>query len=174
MIEFFRPNKIIVGYSKVIPGRGVFATEDFKKGDLVERCPMVQMGWRSNYLKDPVIWQYLYTDRCDCNDCKNHGSLFYMVLGYGMLYNHQDYPNCDWKFNYKELYADVVANTKIKKDEEIFVSYGSNYFRDKEKITAPTAPLSNELKSVVDIDDDEKFMEEIKTRLDKEKLEAQE
>jgi hypothetical protein len=58
-----------------------------------------------------------------------------MVLGYGMIYNHQDTPNTLWKFRYKDLVADVIASKKIKNGEEIFVSYGSDYFRGKEKIT---------------------------------------
>ena len=58
-----------------------------------------------------------------------------MVLGYGMIYNHQDTPNTIWSFNYKEKVADVIASMPIKKGEEIFVSYGESYFRNKNKVT---------------------------------------
>jgi hypothetical protein len=57
-----------------------------------------------------------------------------MALGYGMLYNHQDKPNAMWKFNYSQLLADVICVEDINKGEEIFVSYGNQYFNDKTKI----------------------------------------
>jgi SET domain-containing protein len=58
-----------------------------------------------------------------------------MVLGYGMLYNHQDKPNTKWVFNFKNLLGDVVAVKPIKAGEEIFVSYGPNYFKNRNKVT---------------------------------------
>jgi len=167
---FVQPQKIIVNKSELIGGRGVFATTDISEGELIERCPMVKMGWRANYQKDPVIWQYLYSHRCDCNDCKNHGPLFYMVLGYGMIYNHQDYPNADWKFDYDKLYADVIANKNIAKDEEIFVSYGNNYFsgdRNKITINPKTEPIPDNIKTMIDEEnDDEVFIAKMKDILD--------
>lgn len=165
MADYIISKKIIVGHSDLIGSRGVFAAEDLNSGDLIERCPMVKMAWRSNYLKDPVIWEYLYTHGCECENCKNHGYLFYMVLGYGMIYNHQDSPNADWKFNYKELYADVVANKNIATGEEIFVSYGPNYFRDREKIIANNIPNKEQIKALIDSDSDEQFMADMKNIL---------
>ncbi len=160
--EYLKPSKIIVNYSG-IEGIGVFATQDIKEGEVVERCPMVRLGWRSNYVHDPVIWKYLYTQpKCDCTDCKNHGFIFWMVLGYGMIYNHQDIPNTKWKFNYKQSIADVVASKDIKAGEEIFVSYGSTYFKNRNKIDssniAPkeTPPSNNE-----EIEDDDTFMAKV-------------
>ena len=55
-----------------------------------------------------------------------------MVLGYGMIYNHQDNNNAVWQFNYQNLYADIIATRDIQINEEIFVNYGINYF---EKMT---------------------------------------
>jgi hypothetical protein len=57
-----------------------------------------------------------------------------MILGYGMLYNHQDDANTTWKFDYNNSFADVIANRDIKSDSEIFVDYGVKYFYNKEKI----------------------------------------
>lgn len=126
--------KICYGHSKV-GGRGVFATSDIKEGELIERCPMVPLENRSRYQHDPSIWRYCYTKPlCDCSECNNHGFVFYMVLGHGMIYNHQDDHNADWKFDYKNLYADVIANRNILKGNEVFVSYGSGYFKNREKV----------------------------------------
>ena len=134
-IEYFQPKKIRVDYSG-IEGIGVFATEDIGLGELIERCPMVPLSYRSRYHHDPQIYKYLYTQPvCPCSECKNHGFNFFMVLGYGMLYNHQDTPNTQWVFNYTKKIADVVATKEIKSGEEIFVSYGESYFKGRQKIT---------------------------------------
>lgn len=130
------PNKITLGYSN-IHFRGVFATEDIEEGELIERCPTVTMAWRTNYQKDPTVWAYMYTNSCPCEECKRHGAHFIMVMGWGQIYNHQDNNNASIKINMKDNVADVVANRKIRKGEEIFVTYGERYFKGREKITIP-------------------------------------
>jgi len=133
-IDYIQSRKIIIGNSKV-HFRGVFATDDIEEGELIERCPMVPLSFRAKYQSDPQIWNYLYGHTtCDCKECKTHGFIFYMVLGYGMIYNHQDSPNTRMQFNYANLYVDIIAETKILKGEEIFVTYGDKYFKDREKI----------------------------------------
>ena len=114
--------------------RGVFAKTPFKKGELIERCPMVPLANRSRYQNDSVIWDYLYGHtNCSCQECKNHGFVFYMVLGYGMIYNHNDQPNAIWIFQYDKLYADLIAETDIEHNQEIFVSYGTKYWEHREQ-----------------------------------------
>lgn len=130
-----QPKKIVVKLSSPEMGLGVFATEDIEEGELVERCPMIQMAWKSKYLGDPQIFNYLYSNsNCPCEDCKRHGNAMYMVLGYGMIYNHKDEPNTKWDFNFKNLIGDVTAIKPIKAGEEIFVSYGQNYFKGRKKL----------------------------------------
>jgi hypothetical protein len=132
-LEFLPPTKIVLGDS-IIHHRGVFARQDIQPGEVVERCPMIQMEYRSKYQLDPQIFNYLYAQPpCKCNECQKHGMIMHMVLGYGMMYNHQDNPNAKWKFNYSQLFADVIAVRPIKNNEEIFLSYGNYYFTDKIK-----------------------------------------
>lgn len=161
--KYIQPSKIVVDYSGV-EGIGVFATQDIKEGEIIERCPMVKLGWRSNYVHDPVIWKYFYTQpKCDCSDCKNHGFSFWMVLGYGMIYNHQDIPNTKWHFDYTQAYADVIASKDIKAKEEIFVTYGPNYFKNRKKIDTSvpkTTPVPE-----IELEDDETFMSKIEALL---------
>jgi hypothetical protein len=136
-LDYIQSNSIIIGNSP-IHGRGVFATKNIFKNQIIERCPLIPMEYRSRYQLDPQIFNYMYAQPpCSCKDCQTHGFLFYMVLGYGMLYNHQDKPNAMWKFNYKQLLTDVICVEDIKKGEEIFVSYGGQYFNDKNKINLP-------------------------------------
>lgn len=131
--HYIQPTKIIVKMSTPELGLGVFAIQNIAEGELIERCPMIQMAWRSRYLGDPMISKYMYSDQgCNCSQCQMHGHHMYMVLGYGMIYNHQDEPNTKWEFNYKNLLGDVVAIKQIKAGEEIFVHYGSSYFKNRE------------------------------------------
>jgi len=142
-IEFYSPSKIIIKQS-TIHGRGVFANQDIQEGEIVERCPTIALGFRSRYHSDPQIYRYLYGQpMCPCNECKTHGFIFHMVLGYGMIYNHQDNANTTWKFDYANSIADVIANRDIKKGDEIFVDYGTKYFHDMEKIELDTYAKNN-------------------------------
>ena len=134
--ELITPSKIRLGYSDV-HFRGVFATADIGEGELIERCPAVTLAWRTNYQKDPVVWSYMYTNSCPCDECKRHGGHFVMVMGWGQIYNHQDDNNATMNINIKLQLADVVAKKKIRKDEEIFVSYGDKYFQNRTKINLP-------------------------------------
>jgi hypothetical protein len=132
--EFVEQYKIKHGHS-LLGGRGVFATDDIEEGELIERCPIVPLQLRSKKQQDGAIWSYCYTKPlCECEECKTNGFIFYMVLGHGMVYNHQDDNTADMRFNHKDLYVDIVANRPIKKNEEIFVTYGSTYFNSRPKV----------------------------------------
>lgn len=131
-VEIPQPKKIKVDKSK-IHFRGIFALEDIESEELIERCPIVTLSNRIRYHNDPQLYNYLYTKKCSCEECKKHGLLFLMLLGYGMLYNHQDDPNTIWNFRYNESVAEVIASRPIKKGEEIFVSYGDDYFKNRKK-----------------------------------------
>ena len=131
-IVLIQPTKIKLGYSfNPEMGIGVFATDTIIPGEIIERCPMVQLAFRGRYHNDPQISRYLYTNRCGCQQCGIHGPHMYMVLGYGMLYNHQNEPNTEWKFDWGKNYADVIAVKHIEPETEIFVSYGNRYFSNR-------------------------------------------
>jgi len=133
--ELDLPRKIRLGYSN-IHFRGVFATEDIKAGELIERCPMVIMGFRMNYHKDPTIWGYMFTHSCPCEECKKHGGHFLLVMGWGQIYNHQDDNNAAISFDLKNQLADIKALRNIAKGDEIFVSYGPEYFKNRKMVNA--------------------------------------
>jgi len=139
------PRKVELGYSE-LQGRGVFAIEDIPAGDIVERAPLVVMGFRMNYHKDPAIWDYMFTNTCPCEDCKKHGGHFLMVLGYCQMYNHQDDNTAEIRFDLKNQIADITAVKKIKKGDEIFINYGPNYFKNKNKITVESTKQAENIK----------------------------
>lgn len=132
--SYIAPTKIIVGDSS-IQGRGVFATVNINKGNIIERCPLIQMEYRSKYQLDPTIFGYMYARYQNDEETEKHGFIMYVAAGYGMLYNHQDEPNALWKFNYPQLLGDIIAIKDIKAGDEIFINYGNCYFNNKDAYT---------------------------------------
>jgi SET domain-containing protein len=132
--SYLAPTKIIVGDSSV-QGRGVFAVSNIKKGEIVERCPLIQMEYRSKYQLDPTIFGYMYARYQNDEEAQKHGFIMHIAAGYGMLYNHQDEPNALWKFNYPQLLGDIIAIKDLKIGDEIFINYGNCYFNNKDAYT---------------------------------------
>ncbi len=131
--DYFQSTKIKC-FMSPIDGRGVVATQDISQYEVIERCPLIPLMNRSRYQLEPAVWKYCYPKPlCDCSECKNHGFLFFMVAGYGMIYNHQDENNVDMAFNFPKLYVDIIAKKPIKAGEEIFVNYGEEYFKNMPK-----------------------------------------
>ena len=169
--SYFKSENIVVGYSE-IEGIGVIATNNIASGQLIERCPMVRLDWRSNYINDPQLKKYCWSEsNCGCSTETNpdkeynaHGSVYWMVLGYGMIYNHQDSPNTEWSFYYDSSIVDVVATQDIPKGSEVYVSYGSNYFRNRKNISLSEVKEANKMSNELEnIEDDSEFMDKIKS-----------
>jgi len=90
-------------------GRGVFANKPFKKGDILERGPLL-VG------DDSEIFCGLYKKYAWGYD----GNLV-LPLGYASICNHDDDNNADVIFH-DDTYQ-LIALKDIKKDEEIFDTY---------------------------------------------------
>jgi len=94
-------------------GRGVFALRVFKKGELIESCPIIlfptELAWESDELETYVYgW-------CNGKDA--------LLLGYGSIYNHSYRPNARYDQNFKKKTVDFYAYKDIAKGQEIVVSY---------------------------------------------------
>ena len=97
-------------------GRGVFALKDFKEGEIIETCPVINITPKERKIVEKTIFNYyIYPWRSTLS-----GSL---VLGYGSIYNHAYSPNADWKQNFKTNSMVYRAVRPIKKGEEITVNY---------------------------------------------------
>jgi SET domain-containing protein len=97
-------------------GRGVFALRDFKEGEIIESCPVINITPKERKIVEKTIFTYyIYPWRSTLS-----GSL---VLGYGSIYNHSFHPNADWKQNFKTQSMVYRAIKAIKKGEEITVNY---------------------------------------------------
>lgn len=106
--------KIITKQSKKIKGRGVFAKEVIKKGELIEIAPLLLMPMSEfEHIKKTKLYYYFF---------EYSNSYFAIALGYGSLYNHSYNPNARYYYNYsKEL--EIYAIKDIKKGEEILFNY---------------------------------------------------
>ncbi len=97
-------------------GRGVFALKDFEIGEIVEKCPIINITPKERKrCEKTVLNNYIYPWRST-----RSGSI---VLGYGSIYNHSFNPNADWKQNFKEEKMTYRALKEIKMGEEITVNY---------------------------------------------------
>ena len=109
---------------KGIAGYGVFAGKIYRKGQIVETCPFIEIGTehlqevggKKNPLRDYVFTSHLKDDH------------ELVVFGNGSLFNHSNEPNVyyyhDETGNRLLYYA---ANKKIEKGEEMFISYGEKH-----------------------------------------------
>jgi len=116
-----------------IHGLGVFAAKDFKLGNTIETFPLMPMAFRTNYQGDPIVYNYTYVNyMCKCDECKRHGYVLYLPMGYGNMYNHQEELfNAKVETHFDSFYAEVIATKQIDKYSEIYINYGSRYlFRD--------------------------------------------
>ncbi len=109
-----------IRHSDRIGERGVFATRDYKPGDLIEVCPALK---QTHELVDGQMSNYIFT----------YDNTFSLIgFGYCSMYNHADDNNAEWEVvNEKQI--KVVAIQPIVKGQEIFVSYGDDYWAGKKK-----------------------------------------
>jgi SET domain-containing protein len=116
-IDYVVP-QVEIKKSEKIGSRGVFATKDYKKNDVIEICPTIteETSKFQGILKD-YIFKY---------DDKN--SL--LAFGFCSMYNHSDNYNALWTILSKEQMK-FYATKDIKKGEEILISYGDGYWKTR-------------------------------------------
>lgn len=103
---------------KRIPGKGraVFATRDFKVGEIIESCPVIKLTpTERKHCEKTLLNYYIYPWKSTRSAA--------VVLGYGSILNHSFHPNADWKQNFKTDSMVYRAIEPIKKGEEITVNY---------------------------------------------------
>lgn len=126
-MEILLPTKI-----KIIniqgKGRGVIATDDIKRDEIIEYCPIVFISEKetSFFEKEKTILKFYWLLQPETKkSC--------VILGYGSLYNHSKNPNAEVDYDIKILkdYLFFRALKKIKKGEEIVFNY--QFDDDKEE-----------------------------------------
>lgn len=97
-------------------GRGVFATKNFQKGDIIEVCPVIILNTTERrHCEKTILAYYMYPWRSTRTGV--------VVLGYGSVYNHSFDPNADWFPKTEIDNMTYKAIKPIKKGEEITVNY---------------------------------------------------
>ena len=98
-------------------GRGVFARVAIRKGELIERCPVIPIPEHDvAALSHSILLTYFYFFG------KNKERMV-VALGFGSIYNHTYSPNATYKEQEEEQSIDFIALRDIGKDEEITVNY---------------------------------------------------
>ncbi len=119
--KMFNNNNNYIAKSK-IGGRGVFAGRDYKKGEIVEITPCVAdniTAFNRGILKDYIF---------------SHKIPFHVLsFGYGSMYSHKDDPNLSYAIGETDddLHMTFTAKKDIKKDEELFISYGNTWWTSR-------------------------------------------
>lgn len=114
-------------FIRVFPnkGRGVFAIEDIKKGEVIEVSPV-------------VVFPSNETDLISQTQLKDYVFLWdkeksALPLGVGAVFNHSDTPNSYYQ---KRLHREdmvFIATQDINAQEEITVSYGEEWWKLRDK-----------------------------------------
>jgi len=115
--DYVNPNAVLK-YSFQIEGRGAFATKDYAIGDVIEVCPGILQKTEDTHGK---MRDYLFRYDED-----------YSMVGFGYcsMYNHSDTPNATWKILDEEKLK-ITVTKPISAGEEIFVSYGDEYWKTR-------------------------------------------
>jgi SET domain-containing protein len=119
-------NKIYISQSKMpTAGRGVFAGVDIKKGEIIERCPVIEVPKNdtSNLKESILVTYFFYFGRSK--------ERLAIALGFGSIYDHSYKPNAIYKIKDKEGLIKFIALKNIKKDEEITFNYNHGNPKDK-------------------------------------------
>lgn len=96
-------------------GRGVFASKDFKKGELIECSPMIIIPPdQVTKMRDTILSEYLFA--LAEGQCA-------MALGYGSLYNHSYHPNAVYSYLLEQISLEILALVDIQEGQEITVNY---------------------------------------------------
>lgn len=104
--------------SKISDGefnRGVFATRDIKKGDLIHEAPVIAYPNEEHvHIEKTLLADYAFEYG------KNHSAI---LLGYGMLFNHSYEPNARYEISFESHTFNFYAYKDIKAGEEVLINY---------------------------------------------------
>ncbi|MFF2445854.1 SET domain-containing protein [Neobacillus sp. NPDC058068] len=98
--------------------RGVFATRDITKGELIHQAPVIPYPNEEHvHIEKTLLADYAFEYGL------NHTAF---VLGYGMLFNHSYEPNATYEINFPNHSFDFYAYKDIKAGEEILINYNGD------------------------------------------------
>ena len=110
--------------SEMLKGeRGMFATKHYKKGEIIENCPTLQVS--ENDINYPnKINDYVFESNIE-------GDVL-IPLGYCGLINHsEERQNASWTISPTNEFIHMEVVRDIEPGEEIYVSYGKDYWDER-------------------------------------------
>lgn len=118
MKKVLSSGKVYIGKSKIPnSGRGVFALQNIKNGEIIECCPIIAIPEAdTEYLGQSILVTYFFY----FGSKKERSGI---ALGFGSIYNHSYRPNAKFKIREKEKLIDFIALKNITKGEEITFNY---------------------------------------------------
>lgn len=115
MSSIYPSSKVYLNNSKIPnSGRGVFASKNIKKGEIIEIAPILILEFsdfidtRWNLLFEYYFWMETYVA---------------LALGFASLYNHSKDANCKYELNKENKTITFTAIKNIKKNCEIYFNY---------------------------------------------------
>ena len=98
-------------------GRGIFAQRNFKKGEIIETCPVIVLPPEEiSSLELTQLYNYYFAWGPDSKEAA-------IALGYGSLYNHSYTPNARYEKDFNRNLIKYICIRDIEKDEEITINY---------------------------------------------------
>lgn len=98
-------------------GRGVFSQRNFKRGEVIETCPVIVLPPEEiDSLELTQLYNYYFAWGPDSKDAA-------IALGYGSLYNHSYSPNARYYKDFENSLLRYICIRDIQKDEEITINY---------------------------------------------------
>lgn len=105
-------------FSKGEFNRGVFATRDIQKGELIHEAPVIPYpNEEHDFIEKTILSDYVFEYGA------NHTAI---LLGYGSLFNHSYKPNATYDINFNNHTFDFFAYTDIKAGDEILINYNGD------------------------------------------------
>lgn len=133
-----QPSRKIYSAPSKIPnsGRGIFASIDIKKDELIERCPVVIVPEHEvGKLRSTELLNYYFQWGGD--DTYHKAAI---CLGFGSLYNHSYTPNATYIKRLEEDCIDFIALSHIGINEEIVINYNHGDPNDKTTLWITSIP----------------------------------
>jgi SET domain-containing protein len=98
-----------------IKGRGIFAHQDFAKGELTEITPIIVIPKQQvKLIVKNVLLNYYFGW---------HGESGAIALGFASLFNHSYHPNALYIENIAKSVIEIIAHQDIRKGQEITINY---------------------------------------------------
>jgi len=120
MTDRLTPPCIHVKDTGTSKGRGVYASRAFRKGEIIEVCPVVVVRGSFNAL--PAELQTLvYGWHLLAREPRTHA----VALGYGSLYNSANPANMRFEADAAAAALRFIADRDILQDEELTINYSS-------------------------------------------------